>query len=341
MKKLWENRFIKLPCFLGVICLVFSALLAITVHFTQPIIDERVRKQEAEAYQKMYSDFADFGETTEINSGTLIFARQVKRSNNGLSYVYKVTTKKGYSGTITFLVGIDSVSSSVDAYQYIEGDEDVKGVNAFKNNDAILNSLKGYSGKNGSLTTSPTTPATSKVVLAGVDEAFTHYYENFGEELPQELTEAEREGITAMYGTTAVADEELLECDNALLNFAVKVTVGDEIHYVYRITTAKGYSGNIQALIGLDATGTVDGYYYLTATEDALGITYFSNNEKISNQIVGYPDEKPDFITDTTDGSQMNDYEDNNRAPVMTIAKFKVAVDAAISHFEANLKEVA
>ena len=48
------NKFIKLPLFLGSVCLVFCATLSVVVNICQPVIDYNNRMKQLDGYTKLY-----------------------------------------------------------------------------------------------------------------------------------------------------------------------------------------------------------------------------------------------------------------------------------------------
>ena len=152
------NKFIKLPLFLGLTCLIAGGLLAGVVYLTDGPIEEAKIKKLQEGYRNMYN--VDEVETTDIELGdaankTLLGLTVVKH-NDTKSAVYKLSSTSGYE-TMTFYLGISFDTNTVDGYY---------------NLDTSSQSL-GYDGK-GSFVVSGVT-YTSNAVKEAISVAFNDY----------------------------------------------------------------------------------------------------------------------------------------------------------------------
>ena len=113
------NKFVKLPLFLGSVCLVFCATLSVVVNICQPVIDYNNRMKQFDGYTKLYdgvnkdliNDKIEIGEAYDrINTIALV------PYTGGESYVYTLTTKDPMSGSLQFMLGLDKETGVIDAY---------------------------------------------------------------------------------------------------------------------------------------------------------------------------------------------------------------------------------
>ena len=78
---------------------------------------------------------------------------------------------------------------------------------------------------------------------------------------------------------------------------------GESLGYIFNVTTAEGYGGDISLTVGIQADGTVNGYSILSIKETA-GLGMNAQNEEWASQ---FADKNVDAFTVVKDGSGAND----------------------------------
>ena len=78
---------------------------------------------------------------------------------------------------------------------------------------------------------------------------------------------------------------------------------GESRGYIFNVTTAEGYGGDISLTVGIQADGTVNGYSILSIKETA-GLGMNAQNEEWASQ---FADKNVDAFTVVKDGSGAND----------------------------------
>lgn len=78
---------------------------------------------------------------------------------------------------------------------------------------------------------------------------------------------------------------------------------GESLGYIFNVTTAEGYGGDISLTVGIQADGTVNGYSILSIDETA-GLGMNAQNEEWASQ---FADKNVDAFTVVKDGSGAND----------------------------------
>lgn len=78
---------------------------------------------------------------------------------------------------------------------------------------------------------------------------------------------------------------------------------GESLGYIFNVTTAEGYGGDISLTVGIQADGTVNGYSILSINETA-GLGMNAQNEEWASQ---FTDKNVDAFTVVKDGSGAND----------------------------------
>lgn len=174
------NKIVKLPLFLGSVCLVFCTSLAIVVNICEPIIEKNNEKKEKKAYLSLYDNIKEEN-INVLNDVELKAYPQIQKiatiEHNVLSYVYSLSTKDPQSGNITFMLGISSKSNKIDAYQIVSNNNSGY-ASSFEDNQFILTGLMEYSNGGDFIHTAGSTK-TEKVFKDAVDQALNHYQNNF------------------------------------------------------------------------------------------------------------------------------------------------------------------
>lgn len=110
MKKIWENPFYRSVIVLTAICLIVSALLAVTNDVTAPTIAENQEAAIQAAMQEVMPSKAGFTELS--GKGVPETVQSLYRENSGKGYVVSLAARSQYSkGDLLLTVGIDPAGS--------------------------------------------------------------------------------------------------------------------------------------------------------------------------------------------------------------------------------------
>ena len=105
MKGSVKKDFVMPIVVLGIICLVITALLAVTNNFTQPVIAEAAAQRAQEARSEIIPQ-ADGFEQIEVQ-GLPSTVKEVYSTTNDCGYIFMLTTI-GYGGEMDLICGIDN-----------------------------------------------------------------------------------------------------------------------------------------------------------------------------------------------------------------------------------------
>ena len=168
------NKFIKLPLFLGSICLVFCSTLAVVVNICQPIITEREYQKQLEAYNVMYSNVSGLEDVeTDTSNYSRIDSIKLITHANGESYVYTLTTGNPQTDTFTFMLGLNKATGEIDGYSMITDRNPEYGGTKYSDNSTMLNDLKA----DGQITHTAGQTKSEKVMHEAINQAKAHYQE--------------------------------------------------------------------------------------------------------------------------------------------------------------------
>ena len=112
MKKLNAKEILVPAVSLFIICLVVTALLAVTNMVTAPKIDELAAERQNEAKKVVLSDAESFSDekTVEKDGVQYTYYEGLSQSEEKIGYVF-LTSAKGYGGDIDIMVGIGNDGS--------------------------------------------------------------------------------------------------------------------------------------------------------------------------------------------------------------------------------------
>lgn len=102
---IWKDA-VKPVVVLGAVCLIVTALLALTNQFTAPVIAQNAREKADASRRVVLADGADFEQVPMDES--LLAKKQVEevyRAGNGAGYTV-TTVLNGYDGTVKIMFGI-------------------------------------------------------------------------------------------------------------------------------------------------------------------------------------------------------------------------------------------
>lgn len=170
------NKFIKLPLFLGGVCLFFGAALAAVCNVCQPIIDKNNLERRNAAYLKLY-DGVDATTIEEVDKDSYKDYKYIDSlvtvpHASVTSYVYSMTTADPQSGPLSFMMGIDSSTGKIDAYSFLTSSNGYLG--GFNDDETTLTNLKNYDN-GGSFVGGAGATKTKNVVKDAVDQALAHF----------------------------------------------------------------------------------------------------------------------------------------------------------------------
>lgn len=171
------NKFIKLPLFLGLTCLVAGGLLAGVVALTDPVIESAKLERLSKAFRVMYDDESALSTAQAELSKEFIDDNKIlsinKVTHSGvLSYVYQCKSKSAYE-EMQFYVGIDYAKKEVDSFYALESNENSLGYGNFSNNDSVTELYSGYQGKGDKIIANTT--ITSKAVQEAINRAYADF----------------------------------------------------------------------------------------------------------------------------------------------------------------------
>ncbi len=170
---------------LFLICIVVTALLALTNQVTAPQIEKLAAETEAAAKQEVLADAVSFSDAKELQKDGTAYTYYEGLSSDGgvIGYVFS-TSAKGYGGDIAVMVGVkaDGTVAGVNILSISE----TAGLGMNAKNEAFLSQFLGKSGeigvlKNGSSETEiqalTGATITSKAMASAVNQALALYQE--------------------------------------------------------------------------------------------------------------------------------------------------------------------
>lgn len=178
MKKFSIGDILKPTVVLTVICLITSALLAVTNMLTAPKIAELAVKTETEARQEVLSQAIEF---SDEKFGDTAYCIGKDENGNTVGYVFTATSK-GYGGEIKVTVGVDT-EGKVTGVKIL----DISETPGLGMNADNADWLSQFIGKTLGINVNKNTPGdneiqaltgatiTSKAVTAAVNEALDYY----------------------------------------------------------------------------------------------------------------------------------------------------------------------
>lgn len=191
MKKKFTAKDILIPTVsLFVICLVVTALLAVTNMLTAPQIQKLSKETEDKTKAEVLASADEFSDALTVSAdGKDYTYYEGTASGDTIGYVFK-TSAKGYGGDIDLMVGIDT-SGKVTGVSILSISE-TAGLGMNAKNESFINQYIGKSGtigvsKNGASDTEiqalTGATITSKAVTAAVNTALSLYSQIGGEKV--------------------------------------------------------------------------------------------------------------------------------------------------------------
>lgn len=191
MKKKFTAKDILIPTVsLFVICLVVTALLAVTNMLTAPQIQKLSKETEDKTKAEVLASADKFSDALTVSAdGKDYTYYEGTASGDTIGYVFK-TSAKGYGGDIDLMVGIDT-SGKVTGVSILSISE-TAGLGMNAKNESFINQYIGKSGtigvsKNGASDTEiqalTGATITSKAVTAAVNTALSLYSQIGGEKV--------------------------------------------------------------------------------------------------------------------------------------------------------------
>lgn len=191
MKKKFTAKDILIPTVsLFVICLVVTALLAVTNMLTAPQIQNLSKETEDKTKAEVLASADEFSDALTVSAdGKDYTYYEGTASGDTIGYVFK-TSAKGYGGDIDLMVGIDT-SGKVTGVSILSISE-TAGLGMNAKNESFINQYIGKSGtigvsKNGASDTEiqalTGATITSKAVTLAVNTALSLYSQIGGEKV--------------------------------------------------------------------------------------------------------------------------------------------------------------
>ena len=191
MKKKFTAKDILIPTVsLFVICLVVTALLAVTNMLTAPQIQKLSKETEDKTKAEVLASADEFSDALTVSAdGKDYTYYEGTASGDTIGYVFK-TSAKGYGGDIDLMVGIDT-SGKVTGVSILSISE-TAGLGMNAKNESFINQYMGKSGtigvsKNGASDTEiqalTGATITSKAVTSAVNTALSLYSRIGGEKV--------------------------------------------------------------------------------------------------------------------------------------------------------------
>lgn len=191
MKKKFTAKDILIPTVsLFVICLVVTALLAVTNMLTAPQIQKLSKETEDKTKAEVLASADEFSDTLTVSAdGKDYTYYEGTASGDTIGYVFK-TSAKGYGGDIDLMVGIDT-SGKVTGVSILSISE-TAGLGMNAKNESFINQYTGKSGtigvsKNGASDTEiqalTGATITSKAVTSAVNTVLSLYSQIGGEKV--------------------------------------------------------------------------------------------------------------------------------------------------------------
>lgn len=191
MKKKFTAKDILIPTVsLFVICLVVTALLAVTNMLTAPQIQKLSKETEDKTKAEVLASADEFSDALTVSAdGKDYTYYEGTASGDTIGYVFK-TSAKGYGGDIDLMVGIDT-SGKVTGVSILSISE-TAGLGMNAKNESFINQYIGKSGtigvsKNGASDTEiqalTGATITSKAVTSEVNTALSLYSQIGGEKV--------------------------------------------------------------------------------------------------------------------------------------------------------------
>ena len=191
MKKKFTAKDILIPTVsLFVICLVVTALLAVTNMLTAPQIQKLSKETEDKTKAEVLASADEFSDALTVSAdGNDYTYYEGTASGDTIGYVFK-TSAKGYGGDIDLMVGIDT-SGKVTGVSILSISE-TAGLGMNAKNESFINQYIGKSGtigvsKNGASDTEiqalTGATITSKAVTSAVNTARSLYSQIGGEKV--------------------------------------------------------------------------------------------------------------------------------------------------------------
>ena len=191
MKKKFTAKDILIPTVsLFVICLVVTALLAVTNMLTAPQIQKLSKETEDKTKAEVLASADEFSDALTVSAdGKDYTYYEGTASGDTIGYVFK-TSAKGYGGDIDLMVGIDT-SGKVTGVSILSISE-TAGLGMNAKNESFINQYMGKSGtigvsKNGASDTEiqalTGATITSKAVTSAVNTVLSLYSQIGGEKV--------------------------------------------------------------------------------------------------------------------------------------------------------------
>lgn len=171
------QKIIKLVVFLALISGLSGLCLSVVNDLTSPIIEEAKLAAVKENLTILYSNGEFKEENISVENGSAIQnVYSVSEGSTVKGYVYKVGVN-GYGGEVTFLIGINK-DGSYQGFVALSYDSETSGFGSRIGDEEFSSQFPGKTIDDNVDTLSGAT-VTSTAVVKGIDQAKTHFAENY------------------------------------------------------------------------------------------------------------------------------------------------------------------
>lgn len=167
-KKSFFSETVKPVLVLVVICLVVSALLAVTNEITAPIIKQNAEEQALKDRQELLPDAVGFTEHTYPDDR--VKSVHVDTGGSGMIVVAGMT---GYGGIVTTTVAIDMEGNVIN--MRVDASTETKGIGSKVADAAFTDKFVGYNAESGSVDIISGATYSSQTVIDSVNLALDAY----------------------------------------------------------------------------------------------------------------------------------------------------------------------
>lgn len=152
-------------------------------------------------------------------------------------------------------------------------------------------------------------------------EAYQAVFEDAGSFEEVDYEDSDIQAVCDKNGLTGITMNEIM---------AAKDASGNQIGYVFNVTTSEGYGGDIQLAVGVQTDGTLNGYDTLSIGETA-GLGMNATTDAFKNQYKGIKAKQLTVVKDGT-GSQSDEKIDAISGATITSRAVTSAVNACLAY---------
>lgn len=288
------------------ICAIAALILAFVNSKTAPIVAERQQAEFLEAFGEVYSTGEEFVplEESDLITDVITDIIEVSESGKQVGYVIGATTKGGYGGDISFIIGIQN-DGEVMGFKVLKHSE-TTGFGAVIDDDEYVNSVIGKLFNQGIVATSSHEGDNEVEAISGatfttnamvngfneVVETMSKLSDEIGDvditDIEQPVEEVVQPSKDDLLGLVEGGESVLLIDEDSIKNDIVKnayeITSGDKKAIAIQVTP-KGFAGNINYTIAI-LDGNVTGMT-ITETNETIGFGDEITSDDYQNSVIG------------------------------------------------------